>query len=79
MITVLSGGGLKARTRENLVDGVNMGKGRIRAETERKTREGTIGVVATAITRTMTRMDGPTITTTGIDTTVATGNAVPVG
>ena len=79
MITVLSGGGLKARTRENLIDGGVMGVGRSRAEIESKTREGTIGVVANAITRTMTRMDGPTITTAGIDTTVATGNVAPVG
>ena len=79
MITVLSGGGLKARTRENLKDGGTMAVGRVCAEIESKTREGTIGVVTNAIIRTMTRMDGPTITTAGTDTTVATGNAVPVG
>ncbi len=79
MITVPSGGELKARTRENLIDGGIIGVGPVRAEIERKTREGTIGVVNNAITPTRTKMDGPAITTGGIDTTVATGNAVPVG
>ena len=53
--------------------------GRVRAEKEIKTREGTIGIVTNAITRTRTKVDGPAITTGGIDTTVATDNAVPVG
>ena len=56
-----------------------MGVGRGRAEIESKTREGTVGVMTNAIIRTRTRMDGPTITTAGIDTIVATGNVVPVG
>ncbi len=79
MITVPSGGELKAKTRENLMDGGIMGEGRVCAETERKTREGTIGIVTNAITRTRTKMDGPAIITGGIDTTVPTDNAVSVG
>ena len=79
MITVPSGGELKVRTRENLIDGGIIGVGRVRVEVERKTREGTIGVENNATTRTRTKMDGPAITTGGIDTTGATGNAVPVG
>ena len=70
---------MKARTRENPIFGVIIGVGRVRAEIKRKTRGGTAGVVNNGITRTRTKMDGPAITTGGIDTTVATGNAVPVG
>ena len=79
MITVPSGGELKARTRENLIDGRIMGVGQFRAEIERKTREGTIGIVTNAISQTRKEMDGPGITTGGLDTTVATRNAVLVG
>ena len=79
MITVPSGDELKARTRENLIDGATLGVGLVHAETENKTREGTRGVVKNAITQTRTKMHGPAITTVGIDTTVATGIAVPVG
>ena len=64
--------------REDLIDGGIMGAGRFRAEIERKTREGIIGVVTNVITQTRTKMDGCAITTGGIDTTVATGNAVLV-
>ena len=70
---------MKARMRENLIGGGIIGVGRVHAEKERKTREGTIGVVNNAITRTRTKMDGPAVTTGGIETIVATGNAVPVG
>ena len=79
MITVPSGGELKARTRENLIDSRIMGVGPFRAEIERKTREGTIGIVTNAITQTRTKMGGPAITTGGIDTAIVTGNAVLVG
>ena len=53
-----------------------MGAGLSRAEIERKTREGITGVVTNAITQVRTKMDSRAITTGGIDTTVATGNAV---
>ena len=79
MITVPSGGELKARTRENLIDGRIMGVGPFHAEIERKTREGTTGVVKNTITQTRTKMDGPAITTGGIDTAIATGNAALLG
>ena len=79
MVTVPSGGESKARTRENLIDSRIMVVGPFRAEIKRKTREGTIGVVTNAITPTRTKMDGPVITTGGIDTAIATGNAVLVG
>ena len=62
-----------------MIDGGTMGVERIRAESKRKAREGTIGVMTNAITQTRTKMEDPAITTGGIDTTVAIGDAVPIG
>ena len=70
---------MKARTKENMIDGGTMRVGLICAESKRKAREGIIGAMTNTITRTRTKMEDPAITTGGIDTTVAIGDAVPLG
>ena len=62
-----------------MIDGGTMRVGWMCAESKRKAREGTIGVMANAIIQTRTKMEDPAITTGGIDTTVAIGDAVLLG